>query len=110
MLIKHKERDTSLLFKTLAQLNGEEEFRMFFEDLCTYKEIEQMSQRLESACLLLDGKTYSHIIEQTEISSATLSRISRCIQHGSGGYNKLLIDIRKADEEENTTSEENYSE
>lgn len=104
MLNQHKERDTTLLFKTLAQLKNEEEFRMFFEDLCTYKEIEQMSQRLESACLLLDGKTYSHIIEKTEISSATLSRISRCIQHGSGGYNKLLVNIRKSenkDEENN---------
>ena len=100
MLNQHKERDTALLFKTLAQLKSEEEFRMFFEDLCTYKEIEQMSQRLESACLLLEGKTYSHIIEKTEISSATLSRISRCIQHGSGGYNKLLFDIRKSENDE----------
>lgn len=100
MLNQHKERDTALLFKTLAQLKSEEEFRMFFEDLCTYKEIEQMSQRLESACLLLDGKTYSHIIEKTEISSATLSRISRCIQRGSGGYNKLLVDIRKGEKSE----------
>ena len=103
MLNQHKERDTALLFRTLAKLKNEEEFRMFFEDLCTYKEIEQMSQRLESACYLLDGKTYSYIIDETEISSATLSRISRCIQRGSGGYNKLLVDIRK---EENGESEE----
>jgi TrpR-related protein YerC/YecD len=93
MLNQHKEKDTALLFKTLAQLKNEEEFRMFFEDLCTYKEIEQMSQRLESACLLNDGKTYSHIIEKIEISSATLSRISRCIQYGSGGYSKIFVDI-----------------
>ena len=99
MLNQHKEKDTSILFKTLAQLNGEEEFRIFFEDLCTTKEIRQMSQRLESACLLLEGKTYSKIIEKTEISSATLSRISRCTQYGSGGYNKLLVNIRSKEKE-----------
>lgn len=98
MLIRGKKRDTSILFKTLAKLNTEDEFRMFFEDLCTPKEINQMTQRLESARLLLDGKTYSHIIEETEISSATLSRISRCIQDGSGGYNKLLVDIKNEEE------------
>ncbi len=99
MLSQHKERDTTLLFKTLAKLKNEEEFRMFFEDLCTYKEIEQMTQRLESACYLLDGETYSYIIDETKISSATLSRISRCIQHGSGGYNKLLVDIREEEDD-----------
>lgn len=100
MLNQSKERDTSILFKTLAKLKTEEEFRMFFEDLCTYKEIEKMSQRLESACYLLDGETYSYIIDETKISSATLSRISRCIQRGSGGYNQILVNILK-DENEN---------
>ena len=104
MLNQRKERDTTLLFKTLAQLKNEEEFRMFFEDLCTCKEIKQMTQRLESASLLLDGKTYSYIINETDISSATLSRISRCIQYGSGGYNKLLADIKN---NESNSSEEN---
>lgn len=101
MLTRSKKRDASILFSTLAKLKTEEEFRMFFEDLCTPKEINQMTQRLESALLLLDGKTYSHIIEETEISSATLSRISRCIQDGSGGYNKLLADIKSKEEEKN---------
>ncbi len=101
MINKHNEQNIDVLFKTLAKLKNEEEFRIFFEDLCTYKEISQMGQRLESASLLLDGKTYAYIIEETDISSATLSRISRCIQHGSGGYNKLLVDIRKEEENEN---------
>ncbi len=78
------------LYKVLASLRGEEEFRMLLEDLCTYKEIEQMAQRLAGAKLLLDGRTYTQITSSTEISSATLSRVSRCIQHGSGGYNTLL--------------------
>lgn len=49
-----------------------------------------MEQRVECAQLLLGGDTYNRIIEKTDISSATLSRVSRCIQHGSGGYSKVL--------------------
>ena len=78
------------LYKVLASLKNEEEFRIFFEDLCTNKELEQMAQRLCGAELLLDKKTYTQITSSTDISSATLSRVSRCIQYGSGGYNRLL--------------------
>ncbi|MEG1662887.1 MAG: YerC/YecD family TrpR-related protein [Clostridia bacterium] len=81
------------LFDVLSKLQGEEQFRLFFEDLCTFQEVEKMEQRIECAQMLLDGETYTQIIEQTDISSATLSRVSRCIQHGSGGYAKLLKDI-----------------
>ena len=83
-------KDSENLFKILSSLNGEEEFRLFFEDLCTFKEIELMAQRVRCAEYLLKGETYIQIMEKTAISSATLCRISRCIQHGSGGYNKLL--------------------
>ena len=83
-------KDSENLFKILSSLNGEEEFRLFFEDLCTFKEIEQMAQRVRCAEYLLKGETYIQIMEKTDISSATLCRISRCIQHGSGGYTKLL--------------------
>ncbi|MEG1529229.1 MAG: YerC/YecD family TrpR-related protein [Clostridia bacterium] len=84
------------LFDVLSKLQGEEQFRLFFEDLCTFQEVEKMEQRIECAQMLLDGETYTQIIEQTDISSATLSRVSRCIQHGSGGYAKLLKDIVEA--------------
>lgn len=90
MEVHHGSEHISELYKVLASLTSEEEFGIFFEDLCTYKEIEQMAQRLCGAELLLDGKTYTQITSSTEISSATLSRVSRCIQYGSGGYNKLL--------------------
>lgn len=81
---------TMKLFEVLSKLRTEDEFRAFFEDLCTYAEIEKMEQRVECAQLLLGGDTYNRIIEKTDISSATLSRVSRCIQHGSGGYSKVL--------------------
>jgi len=78
------------LYKVLASLKSEEEFRVLFEDLCTFKELEQMEQRVVGAQLLLAGNTYAQVTSRTDISSATLSRISRCIQHGSGGYSAIL--------------------
>lgn len=75
------------LYRTILKLETLDDCKKLFADLCTYKEIDNMAQRLCAAKLLLQGMTYAQVIEETEISSATLSRISRCIQHGSGGYN-----------------------
>lgn len=80
----------SELYSTLASLQTSDDVKTLFEDLCTYKEIEQMAQRITAARLLLEGNTYARVIERTDISSATLSRVSRCIQHGSGGYKKFI--------------------
>lgn len=77
------------LYSLFLSLESIEEYQLLFEDLCTFKEIEQMAQRLRAAKLLMEGKTYSQIMEEVEISSATLSRISRCVQYG-GGYAKFL--------------------
>lgn len=78
------------LFDTILALKSREDCEALFADLCTFKEIEQMSQRIRAARLLLENKTYSQVIADTEISSATLSRVSRCVQHGSGGYKKFI--------------------
>ncbi len=77
------------LYELFLSLENIEDYQLLFEDLCTFKEIEQMAQRLRAAKLLIEGKTYSQIMEEVEISSATLSRISRCVQYG-GGYAKFL--------------------
>lgn len=77
------------LFELILSLNTVEDCRLLFEDLCTFKEVEQMAQRVKAARLLIEGKTYSQVIEETDISSATLSRVSRCVQYG-GGYAKFL--------------------
>lgn len=77
------------LFEVILSLNTVEDCRLLFEDLCTFKEVEQMAQRVKAARLLIEGKTYSQVIEETDISSATLSRVSRCVQYG-GGYAKFL--------------------
>ena len=84
------------VYEMLAELSTPAEIKMFLEDLCTLREIEQIAQRMECAQYLLRGDTYIEIIERTDISSTTLSRISRCIQHGSGGYSELLVKFLKA--------------
>jgi len=78
------------LYELFAAVDSVEDFRVLLEDLCTYNEVEQMAQRLECARQIMDGKTYNQIIAETDVSSATLSRVSRCVQHGSGGYTKVV--------------------
>ena len=72
------------LVKILADTSDPQALRAFLEDLCTAKELENMAERCYAAKLLLEGKTYSQVMEAVEISSATLSRVSRCVQYGSG--------------------------
>ncbi len=78
------------LLDRLIKLESKEECERLLEDLCTYAEIENMAQRLYSAKLITEGNTYAVVQEQTQISSATLSRVSRCIKHGSGGYISVI--------------------
>ena len=77
------------LYQVILQLNNAEDCQALFEDLCTRKELANMAERIYAAQLLLEGKTYNQVISQTSISSATLSRISQCVQSGKG-YSKLL--------------------
>ncbi|MBP3627701.1 MAG: TrpR-related protein YerC/YecD [Clostridia bacterium] len=77
------------LFGVIASVNDEKECEALLRDMCTDKEIENMAQRIAAAKLLLEGKTYNRIIEATDISSATLSRVSRALQYGKG-YKNIL--------------------
>ncbi len=86
---KTDEKMINELFELISSMKNSEDCRALFNDLCTIKEIEQMAQRVRAAKLLIDGKTYNQVTEETDISSATLSRISRCIQYGDG-YSKFL--------------------
>lgn len=72
------------LYEAFVKIDNQQVCADFLADLCTRKEVEQMAQRLRAAKLLSEGLTYSQVIEQTNISSATLSRVSRCLQYGSG--------------------------
>ena len=76
-------------YNAVLKLKTIEDCQDFFDDLCTYKEIEQMTQRVVAAKLLMSGKTYEEIVGETDISSATLSRVSKCVKYGKG-YTKVL--------------------
>ena len=82
---------TDALFDAILSLESREECYAFFEDLCTVKEISDMAQRLQAAKL---GATYEQIVKAVEISTATISRINRCIQYGSGGYRDTIEKVR----------------
>lgn len=84
------EEQMNLLYGVMATLDTPEKVRRFLSDLCTDTEVEYMAQRVESARLLLSGKTYQQVAAEVRISSATLSRVNRCIKHGEGGYRELL--------------------
>ena len=82
---------TDDLYDLIASLKTRDDCRALFSDMCTNKEIEQMAQRIYAARLLIEGKTYNQVIEETDISSAALSRVSRCGQYGEV-YRKFLVD------------------
>ena len=77
------------LYQAFVKIDSQETCAQLLEDLCTRTEVEQMAQRLRAARLLMEGKTYTQVMEQTGISSATLSRVSRCVQYGEG-YRKFV--------------------
>ena len=85
----HKDEKIEALFQLILALDNMDDCRALFDDLCTRKEIEKMAERVFAAKLLMEGNTYQQVIARTDISSATLSRVSRCVQYGQG-YSKLL--------------------
>ena len=87
--MSNDKEDVKRLYSILATINSEEDVEIFFSDLCTYKEIESMAQRIKAAQMLMNGSTYEEIIKNTNISSATLSRVSKCVKYGQG-YKKIL--------------------
>ena len=85
-----KNESTDKLCLYLSKLESKEEAYAFLEDICTINEILEMSQRLWVAELLCDGENYSSVGQKTKVSSATISRVSKCLTHGTGGYKKMI--------------------
>ena len=77
------------LSRLIVDLDNMADCRALFDDLCTRKELEKMAERIYAAKLLIEGKTYNQVMAESDISSATLSRVSRCVQYGTG-YSKIL--------------------
>ena len=78
------------LFRAILLLKNENECADFFEDIFTVRELQDISQRLEVASLLKEGKSYQVISKETGASTATISRVNRCLLYGGGGYNMIL--------------------
>lgn len=87
-------RDT--FYNAILKLKTVDECDAFFSDICTIKELQDLEQRLYVASLLSEGKNYQEITELTSVSSATISRVNRCLVYGKGGY-KLVLEREKED-------------
>ena len=87
--MRKNEEKLEELYRLILRLENVDDCKALFDDLCTHKELEKMAERVYAAKLLLEGKTYNQVIAKTDISSATLSRVSRCVQYGKG-YSKFL--------------------
>lgn len=91
--IQHPGED--VFFKAILSLQTLEDCRLFFEDVATIKELQAMSQRFRVACLLDSGENYIEVSESTGASSATISRVNRCLNYG-GGYRMVLDRLKEA--------------
>ena len=83
-------KDVDALFDAIVSLKSREECYAFFEDALTVKEILDTAQRLKAARMLSDGKSYNEVCRVTGMSSATISRVSKALEHGKGGYKLVL--------------------
>ena len=103
---KIKDALTDQLFAAILQLNNQEECYQFFEDICTIAELKAMAQRLEVARMLKAGYIYDDIVEQTGASTATISRVKRCLFYGADGYKIILERIKNTEELKETEQEQ----
>lgn len=97
---KFKRDDIDELFKAILLLENEEDCYRFFEDICTINEIHSIAQRLQVAKLLSENKTYSEIESITKASTATISRINKCLVYGSDGYKRILERLDAAEKQD----------
>ena len=88
------------LFETILNLGSIDECYAYFEDLCTIKEVKDMAQRLDTAILLSQGYSYQKIMEHIEISTATIGRVSRALNYGTGGYRAAIEQLNGPEESE----------
>ncbi len=92
---KNNETDFKKLYRAVLSLKNHAECEAFFKDVCTTQELFAMSQRIEVAELLREGVSYTEINKKTGASTATISRVSRYLHYGSGGYETVLERIKR---------------
>ena len=87
---KMRDEQTDNLFRAVLSLNNIDECSAFFEDLCTVSELREMAKRLTAARMLNNNYIYSDISDKTGLSTATISRVNRCLKYGNDGYAEIL--------------------
>ena len=88
-------QSSDALYRAIVSIQDEEECRKFLEDLCTVSELKALAQRIDVAILLDKGLIYSEILDKTGASSATISRVNRCLHYGAGGYQAVVPRLRE---------------
>jgi len=102
-----KDQKKDFLFEAILSLENVEECYHFFEDLCTIKELDDMAKRMWGARMLADNKVYTEITDATGLSTATISRINRCLKYGQDGYSSVLERLKEKNAEK--TEDENHA-
>ena len=100
MTKNEKREHGDVLYEAILTLKDLEECKKFFSDLCTVAELRAMEQRFEVAMLLSDGMIYNDILERTGASSATISRVNRCLHYGEDGYRTILPRLKEQSDEQ----------
>ena len=88
--MRKEKHELEKLYKAILTLKTVDECSAFFDDICTIQELEAISQRLQVACNLLDGKSYLDINEETGASTATICRVNKALRYGDGGYKTVI--------------------
>ena len=95
---KTDERAARQFYSAVLKLKTEDECRTFFDDVCTIKELQDLIQRFQVALMLDRGMNYMEISRETSVSSATISRVNRCLVYGDGGYRTVIDRMRAGGE------------
>ncbi len=95
--MKKHDENIEYLFKCIVEIDNTEDCKHFLEDLCTMSELSEMSRRIKAARMLREGSVYSDIAAQTGLSTATISRVNRCLKYGNDGYKNVLDKVEEAE-------------
>ncbi len=96
-MYRFRNESVDRLFKTMLNLETIDECYEYFADICTIKEVQDMAQRLDTAILLDEGLSYQKITEKVDVSTATIGRVSKCLNYGSGGYRAAIDKLNKVE-------------
>lgn len=96
MALKTRDHLTDQFFEVILSLKDAEQCSNFFDDICTISELKSIAQRLEVARMLDEGAIYEEIVEKTGASTATISRVKRCLVYGADGYNSVMPTLKEA--------------